>query len=300
MADVTDKKRLREIQQQDLSESRLNDDFIYWLKTWGVNIGVGLLAVFAAYSLWNAWQQRKTQARDNAWAELSAATLPESYAEVAKLHTDVDSVAMLAWIAAGDAHLRDLQTGLDSTAVPTPNADGSLPPPPPLTAEQRTIAQDAADGYYAKALDAARARGTPEAMRPILLSALFGRAAIAESRGAMDAAATYLTEAAALAKDAMPELAAEATRRLESLSMMSSARPLPTRASLPVRETATPVAPNLTDELLKSLQETTPPAQPEAQPPAQPEGQPGTPPPAGGSGNGGSGSGGSGSGGSQG
>ncbi|MDZ4753579.1 MAG: hypothetical protein SGJ11_03680 [Phycisphaerae bacterium] len=276
MADVTDKKRLRQVQQQDLTESRLNDDFVFWLKTKGMNWLLGFLVIACAYSFWNFYKQRKTTERDVAWSELSSAALPESFAEVAKKHESIDSVALVAWLAAADSHLRDLQTGLDSTAVLVPNLDGTPAPPQPLSDDGRKLAQDAADSYYQKILDAAASRSGEVAMKPIILSALFGRAAVAESRGAMDVAKQMLEQAVATAGDAFPTFAKEASARLESLSLVAGASALPTRASLPVREVAAPLAPDLTNELLRSLQEPIVPAS--VAPPAVPPTEPPSPP----------------------
>lgn len=253
MADVTDKKRLRQIQKQDLTESRLNDDFVFWLKTRGMNWLLVLLVVACLYSFWNIWRQRQDRARDNAWSELAQATLPESFAEVAKNHQGTDSIALIAWLAAADTHLRDIQTGTDSSQIATPNLDGSLPPPTQLTAEGRKIAQDSAGSYYDKILEALGARRSEIAMKPLTLSALFGKAAIAESRGQMDVAKQALEEAQTIAGEDFPIFAKEAKVRLDTLPMLASAKGLPAKASLPVRESTTPVAPNVSDELIKGL-----------------------------------------------
>jgi hypothetical protein len=270
MADVTDKKRLRQIQQQDLSESRLNDDFVYWLKTSGPNWGLGLLVIICGYSLLNLYWQRKDTSRDNAWAEFTAATtsnLPESYASVATDHEAVDSVALLSWLSAGDAHLQDLQVGLIAPSVAT-SADGSVNPPEPLTDETRKTKQDAADSFYGKVYDKLAARKSELAMKPMVIAALFGRAAVAESRGATDAARGFLTEAQTLAGTDFPAFAEAATTRLASLDTLATVASLPTKASLPPKPEFTPVAPSVIDELTRSM--TTPVAAPAARVNPQP------------------------------
>ena len=40
-------RRLKTMQQADLSEGRVNDDFVHWLKTWGQNILLGVLIIAA-------------------------------------------------------------------------------------------------------------------------------------------------------------------------------------------------------------------------------------------------------------
>lgn len=255
MADVTDKKRLRQIQQQDLTESRLNDDFVYWLKNSGMNWLLGILVVVCGYSLLNYYWQRKDAARDSAWAEYTAATssnLPESFASVANDHGSVDSVALLSWLAAGDAHLRDLQIGLIAPAVAT-SPDGTANPPVPLTPETRTTTQEAADGFYAKVLERLGDRKNELAMKPMAIAALFGRAAVAESRGTIDAAKGYLAEAETLAGTDFPAFADEAKVRATTLDTLTARAELPSRATLPAKPEVTPIAPSVIDELSRSM-----------------------------------------------
>ncbi len=271
MADVTDKKRLRQVQQQDLTESRLNDDFVFWLKTKGWNWLLGILVIACGYSFLNLYWQKRDQGRDTAWSELASAQgsgLPQSLALVASEHASTDSVALIAWLSAADAHLHELQLGQTAPAVATA-PDGTPNPPEPLTADTRKITQDAADGFYSKVLDTLGSRKADHAMKPIAISALFGRAAIAESRGTMDKAKEFLAEAESLAGDAYPAFGQEAKRRAESLTMLASATELPSRASLPSRPDTAPLAPNVTDELTRSM--TQPAPQPGAgQPPVAP------------------------------
>ena len=69
-------RRLKNVQQADLSESRLNDDFVLWLKTWGNNILLVLLVIAALAMGWHWWGKQEERARDAAWEELEVATLP--------------------------------------------------------------------------------------------------------------------------------------------------------------------------------------------------------------------------------
>lgn len=47
--DPNDKKRLSQVQTQDLTESRLNDDFVYWLKKNGTNTLLVVLIALCAF-----------------------------------------------------------------------------------------------------------------------------------------------------------------------------------------------------------------------------------------------------------
>jgi hypothetical protein len=261
MADVTDKNRLRQIQQQDLSESRLNDDFVFWLKTKGMNWLLVVLVALCGYSLLNYYWQRKDAARDNAWAQYTAArtsNLPESFASVATDHKGTDSVALLAWLAAGDAHLSDLQVGVTAPDVAT-NPDGTINLPVPLTAETKKATQDAADGFYVKVLEAIGSSKTEIAKKPMAIAALFGRAAVSESRGQFDVAKGFLTEIETLAQDQFPAFAREAKSRSASIDALSKIAALPSRDALPKRPEMTPLAPSFIDELNRSMSPATAP-----------------------------------------
>ena len=60
-------RRLKNVQQADLTESRVNDDFVHWLKTWGNNILLVVLSIAAIAMGWFWWQQRQEQQRSDAW-----------------------------------------------------------------------------------------------------------------------------------------------------------------------------------------------------------------------------------------
>lgn len=261
MADVSDKKRLQQVQQQDLTESRLNDDFVFWLKTKGVNYLLVLLIIACAWMGWNWWKDRQAAARDRAWADFAQATLPQAFDEVARMHAGIDSVALFAWLKAGDAHLREIQTGMVGGGSGGVGPDGMLVEGAPLDAEALAIARSSADAYYAKVLETA---GPDEGRIPFRIAALFGRAAIAESLGDLDAARGHLAAAASLAEGPWPAYATQAKSRIESLSLLTARPELPPAASLPTR----PVAPTTTpspEDLIRSLQ-----GQPGSQPGSQP------------------------------
>ena len=63
-------RRLKNVQQADLSESRINDDFVHFLKTWGQNIFLVAVTIAALAMLWHWWGQQQDAKRDTAWAEL--------------------------------------------------------------------------------------------------------------------------------------------------------------------------------------------------------------------------------------
>jgi hypothetical protein len=81
--DVSDRKRLAQMQQTDLAEGRLNEDFVQWLKTSGPNWLLGVLVVLCAFMGWNWWTQKKANAVALAWEELAGASIPPAMVEIA-------------------------------------------------------------------------------------------------------------------------------------------------------------------------------------------------------------------------
>jgi predicted negative regulator of RcsB-dependent stress response len=226
-------RRLKNMQQADLTESRVNDDFLHWLKTWGQNILLAVLVVAALAMGYFWWSQKKEQARDEAWSELGAASLPAALEEVAAKHEGKDAVAPFAEILAADRYLQAVTSNqrFDREASA---ADAALTP------ELRTEWLKEADRLYAKV-----ATRMANAKRPgeygFLFGALFGRAAVAEDMGDLKAAEGFLKEIEAKSKDT--DFAADGTlaaKRLESLQALAAKVELPSRPAPPAAPTAIP------------------------------------------------------------
>lgn len=256
--------RLTQIKESDLSESRLNEEFLTWLKTKGLNWLLLVLILLLGWLGWNIWQQRRQESRDAAWTELVAANLPVSYLEVATRHAGIDAVPALAHLSAGDRYLSSVQSGVrfDRTADQ---------PDYRLDSASRTEFLDAADASYRSAIAAVEAIGPdPDGTRaPMLMSAYFGRAAVAECRGDLDAAKEFLEKGRAIAGDRFPAVVAWSDRRIEELPGLAAVAAIPSQASLPARETLTPLSPAIADDLLRDLMSPpTPPAAPAGGSPA--------------------------------
>ena len=213
-------KRLKDIQQGTLTESRLNSDFLYWLKEQGPNYLLAALLVLCVLLGWNWWDQRRRMGVDAAWNELNEATSPQALAEVAERHAQVDSIAVIANLDAADRYLEAVRVGKRfDREVGAPDAA--------VTPELRTQYLDEADRLYAKAAAGLDGKPAPETL--LLASACFGRAAVAESKGDMAAAETWLKSAQAATKDVYPPLARTADERLASLASLANRPPMPSR-----------------------------------------------------------------------
>ncbi len=229
--------RPSQVQTQDLTESRINEDFVFWLKKNGSNYLLVILLAACAALGYNYWQRKEVEKSTVAWEELGQATIPESLDEVAKAHANVPQVAMIAELSAGDRRLAQIRSG-----ELTPKQGDT--PAVLLDEATRKITQDAADANYTKAAEIAvkLANGSREQAITVVLPTLFGRAAVAESRGDFEGSRKLLEEAAALAGNRWPGYEKLAKWRANETLTLATAVPLPTAAELPVKAT-TPVAP---------------------------------------------------------
>ncbi|MCP3858624.1 MAG: hypothetical protein GY704_03135 [Phycisphaeraceae bacterium] len=218
--------RLKQVQTTDLTDSRLNHEFVAWLKTSGMNYLLMLLLVACAFLAWDWWNRKQDEAIDTAWTELSSATSPAALRGVADTHASVDGVAELSLLTAGDILLQSARTGLrPGLAAGDEGAE--------LTAEDKTSTLQEADGFFAEAVQLASAR-PGFAGKPMMIAGLFGRAAVAESAGRLDDARTHLEEVVKISTPEYPPLAEQATARLENLDGISAHASLPNQGDLPV------------------------------------------------------------------
>ena len=217
--------RLKEVQTTDLTDSRVNHDFIAWLKTKGMNWLLAILLVACAFLGWDWYKRKQIAAKDQAWAELEAATSPAAYQGVATTHKDTGAIAEIAMLQAGDALLRSVLTGLKPGM--TADAEGSE-----LTPEERTTYLEDADGFYKEAATTAALRGGLPA-KPIGMSALFGRAAIAEASGRAGDARAHLEAVIVLANPEFPTFADQARARLENIDEVLASSVLPSSTMIP-------------------------------------------------------------------
>jgi hypothetical protein len=224
-------RRLKNVQQADLSESRLNDDFVHWLRTWGSNILLVVMVGAAAVMLWFRWQQGKVDQRDEAWKRLGGLTVPESIEEFAAQHPGRDAIGAFAEMQLADRYLSSVASGRrfdrDASAV-----DAELTP------ELRKDWLGKADRLYA-GVAARIGDGKSPGDLGFVLGSLFGRAAVAEDLGDLKAAEEHLREAARLAAGTdFASIGGIAESRIASLRALSApvefpSRPAPAAAAPP-------------------------------------------------------------------
>ena len=229
-------KRLNQIQTGTLTESRLNDDFVYWLKTKGLNYLLVVLLIGCGVMGYQWYQRVQNQRRGEAWARLEAAGTPQDLVEVVSEHGSIGSLAIIARVRAADTYVGSVIRGVRYDRDPTS-------PEAAVTPELRTQWFDEADRLYAEAAAAASEPGAALALRPVAAHALLGRAAIAESRGDGAKAKEYLEAVVALAGTDFPEVASQARDRLANVDVVALGTELPPRSALPVTQPAPGAAP---------------------------------------------------------
>ncbi len=205
-----DRERLKEVHQTDLTESRVNEDFVDWLKTKGPTWLLAILLAVTAYLGIARYRQHKQRKVDEAWAAYFEAALPGSKEDVADQHADIFAVPELALLDAGSQLLRAVQQG--KSIDQSTNSDQTTAPP--LTDEQRQQYLDRADRLFSRVLE--KDDGSA-AMTLHAIKAINGRAAVAESRGEVDAAREYYQAAEKRAGETYPQLATMARHRAETV-----------------------------------------------------------------------------------
>lgn len=219
LSSLMDRKRLANVQQSDLTESRINDDFLFWLKNSGPNWLLAVLVVLTLAMGWNWWKNKQGQARDAAWSELSDADIPATLRDVAAKHADVDGVASFALLTAADRYLQSVVSGqrFDREASA---ADAAVTP------ELRREWLLEARTLYSEVLARAESSNDPNAVA-FEVAALFGLAAVAESRGEVDVAKSTLERVDTRTSESMPWLSQQAKARIETIALVSSPYQIP-------------------------------------------------------------------------
>jgi hypothetical protein len=229
------RERLKELHASDLTEGRINQDFVDWLKTKGTTYLLFAVILLLAYAGYVRWNHHRHSYHRSAWADLNAAALPSSFEDVAEKYSDVGSVSHLARLKAAGELMRAIQSG-DTLGGDAQNQT-------PLTPETRNEYLDRADSFYQKV---ASADDKSDGMALFVHSALTGRAAVAESKGQIDQAKQFYSQAAERVATLYPALAEQARERASNVDRHVAEVTLPKRADLgaiqsPPQQNATPV-----------------------------------------------------------
>lgn len=249
-----------------LTESRLNRDFIDFLKRWGGTILLVIVAIAAGYMGLKKWSQYREQRMAAAFEDLEAALAsrnPVSLIRVAEDHAGKAAVPIIARLAAADEYLVSVYRGVAPGGLI--ENDGTVKDAKDLvTPEQRDRLLAQAAEQYQLALTEA---GDSRAMALHVIGARFGLAAVAETRGNTEEARKQYDSIIAVAGPAgFGALGDEARRRLDTLANLP--KPPKLLAQSDVRTGAPAQAPGgnlpgqVPPEVLRQMQGGTPAPQP--------------------------------------
>lgn len=271
-----------------LEESRLNEDFIEFLRKYGswlmllVALGGG---VMFAHRKWTEYQARRL---DSAFMELEQVRAggnasPEALAGVAADHAGVKSVSLLAKLEAGDAYLRSLRRGVKAGAEVDDKGAVKNPDDMLSDADRANYLTKAAELYQS----VADSTSGDSARLTLRISAMYGLAAIAECRREFDKAKSFYEDVQKLVENtayspqaqiakariaALPELAA-----LPKLAAASDLPDLAPEEKPPELPTPAPSGLNLEPVQLTPGGGNAPAATPVQTPPPQPPAAPQAP-----------------------
>ncbi|HYF14116.1 MAG TPA: hypothetical protein VD971_03485 [Phycisphaerales bacterium] len=218
-----------------LDESRLNQDFIDFMRRWSTPLLVVLALVVGGWYAKTHFERQGKAKEDLAFDELQAArsggrVSPETLLSVAEAHEGVGVVSIIARLDAADAYLDAVRRGVKPGA--TVNNDGTLAnADDALTPADREKTLALAAEQYQRVLDQT---ATSDANGIYAMGALYGLAAVAESKGDAAGAEGYYERVSALAErlgyKGHVNLAKE---RLANLDAVLAVAPPPARAEIP-------------------------------------------------------------------
>lgn len=226
-----------------LEESRLNQEFIDWLRKWGTPILFVAALAAAGFALKQRMEKSHAEKVDNAFIDLDNASQgenpsPDSLTRVANDYEGVKSVSLLARLDAADAYLSAVQRGVKFGATLKTNdkgqQDGTLESADQaLTPEDRTTYLSSAGELYQAVYD----KASNDAGKKLLtLSAMYGLAAVAEGQSTFDAAKDWYQKIESLTDKTPYAAHAElAKARIAKLDELAKVTPPLALAELPKR-----------------------------------------------------------------
>lgn len=239
-----DQRQTKIVEGAGLEESRLNQDFIDFLRRWGSPILFALCIAAAAYAALTWWQRTQAEALDVAYTELTAAQesgSPDGLIRVAREHEGQGAVAEIATLLAAD------QFRLSATRGVVPGGDPAV--------ETDLLDEAAQAANFERALElyreALRHAGADRSREIFAMNAQFGIAACTLSLGRFDEGETALRAAAEIARRLdLPDMAEKAEETLAGLDELRNPPTLYTEdqvaaAARPAPPTSDLFSPNL-------------------------------------------------------
>jgi len=216
-------------------ESRLNQEFIEFLQKWSMPLLIVVALGAVGYAGWTRYKKAEVEKVNVAFQELESVTnsanpSPQSLSRVADEYERVRSVPHLARLAAADAYLKAVRLGVKPGSELKP--DGSLSNPADALTEQDVVQNlNQANQLYQRVADDTAGKPGVAMLR---VSAIYGLAAIAESRKLPDEAQKNYELIASITDGGPYESHAKVARaRIASLKDLDSNIKLFSKAELP-------------------------------------------------------------------
>jgi hypothetical protein len=184
-----------------LEESRLNQEFIDFLQKWSMPLLVIAAIAAVGYAGWGKVKAARQEKVNAAFREFEAASQgdspsPETLRRIADDFDGIRGVGSLARLAAADAYLRTVRSGVrPGTQL---NDDGTLKSPEDaLSPQDAASALDQAKALYQRTYDETASDSTRVL---VTIHALYGLASVAESKKDFGAARSSYETLARLAE----------------------------------------------------------------------------------------------------
>jgi hypothetical protein len=241
-----DRDRLQDVQRTDITESRVNEEFVDWLKNKGPSWLLIILVFIIAYLVVVKFRTAAAREDLQAWSDYSQASRAPHFDDVAENYPDKTGLFLLSKLNAADLYLHRVQTGFEEQGGVTgeTDADGNpieaAPERDPIDNERRAELLDWSTERYQAALD--EANKNPQ-LAIFSVNALSGLAAVAEARSVtadtpdeatqfIEQAKNYYNQAAAKAETVDAALAQRMRDRADHLPEPGDSIVLPTEEEL--------------------------------------------------------------------
>ena len=220
-----------------LEDSRINQEFVDFLRKWSTPVLLILALLALGYFLNNKRKEARAAFVDEAFQQLNLTTAtgspsPDALKQIAEDYSSVEGVRVLALTAAADEYLRAVQRGVIPGAAMDPSTGDPESEADYLSEEDEARFLSEAEQLYKQVYNITEKQPT---MALHTLTALYGLAAVSESRADSEAAKNMLNQANALAqKHGYLEQSSITNMRLTGLpEVMSETIDLPSKADLP-------------------------------------------------------------------
>lgn len=225
-----------------LEESRLNQDFIEGLRKYSTPVLLVLAIAAGGYVAVTKYKKAQTEKRESAFTEFEAANSspapsPESLKRVAEDHASIGAIAVMSKLRAADAYMDSVRSGLRPGAKVS--LSGTLEKPEDaITDEERKTFLSSAETLYSEVAQLASGK-TPQL--PLRVGAVFGLAAVAESKQDFDGAKAKYEEVERLTENTQFKMHADVAKaRIAKLDELKKLPKLYSDAELPADPTAAP------------------------------------------------------------